>query len=206
MIRKKPHMSRRFTCLLLLTFAYITAAGAQEEPPWKMTIGERIARRLDARGMAERRRIQEPKLESASATPAKFVIDGRENPELFLPSELMALLLASTHAAEESPRAKPTAYAPWLAHFGWSEEEFWRDLAENAADYFVLTERSNGDRRTVEMSRRICASRAAALRAMRFSYPRFDEFLYLSVAPHYTMAANEVVSAEWLSWVEGGCQ
>jgi hypothetical protein len=51
----------------------------------------------------------------------------------------------------------------------------------------------------------ICGARALAHEEMRKRYPRFDEFLYAAVAPNRTLVSDDILSASWLVWLEGGC-
>lgn len=137
---------------------------------------------------------------------ASFLIDGRENPELFLPTELMAYLLSSFSDEGSSRETLRASYEPSLASFGWEPRSFWADLERSAGDYFALTAQNDGAHRSKERSRRICTVRAAALDKMRSKYPRFDEFLYRVEAPRNVAASDQILSADWLLWVEGGCR
>jgi len=56
------------------------------------------------------------------------------------------------------------------------------------------------------VSRQLCALRATILADMRQKYPRFDEFLYVAVAPRGTYFSDDVRPASWLRWLEGGCK
>jgi hypothetical protein len=192
---------RTLSCLWIIIFA--SAALAQERPPWSWTVEERLARRLNPRLLAERSRENARQLGDESADRPKFVIDGRENPELFLPTELMSFFLAD--ADDANGQAARTAYGDQLAGFEWEAVPFWHHVDDAAADYYRLL-KLDAQRRTSEIERELCARRFDALVAMRRQYPRFDEFLYTAVARRHTFVSNDVNPAGWLTWLDGGCR
>jgi hypothetical protein len=85
-------MKMRVGFLSFLTlFAF--AEMAQEQPAWRLSTTERIARRLDPQRVAQQSRDASNRRDGAKRLP-RFIINGGENPELFLPTELMAFLLS----------------------------------------------------------------------------------------------------------------
>jgi hypothetical protein len=194
---------------LLLTVFAIALAGpltATDRPAWLLTAEERVALRYDGRKAAERRRIAATRA-APGMPPPELVIDGSANPELFLPSELMAFLLSSTVGAHADPQRSQlrALYGESLETFGWDAETFWSDFERSATTFIALTA-NDDEARPPDRSRLICASRAASLTAMRARYPRFDEFLYRAVAPHNQLSSERPPEAEWLLWVESGCR
>lgn len=181
----------------LLLFVVAFSAVAQERAPWKWTLEERLALRYDRAHMAERAKN--------AGNPSAFVIAGRENPELFLPSELVSSLL-STFIPEVYRARTQAAYAPAIESFGWDPEVFWRDVEISGGQYNTLIERYPGVGRTREISRIICAENVAALYELRQKYDRLDEFLYTAVASRSTVTSTYEVSAERSRWLEGGCK
>lgn len=179
-------IGRVFCSLLLIMLG--TGASAVERPAWTLTATERVARRVPATG------TKAPRL----------VIDGSKSPELFLPGELMAFLLNSLEGGDSRHRSDlRNDYLTSLARFGWAPEAFWRDLETSANDFLRLTRRMTPLDRGA--SRLACSHRIAALNAMRTKYARFDEFLYVAVAPRHRVTSDRPTSTDWLLWVEGGC-
>jgi hypothetical protein len=181
----------------LLVFVIAFSAVAQERAAWKWTLDERLARRFDPPHMAERA--------AKAGTRDAFVISGRDNPELFLPSELVSSVLM-TFIPELHRARTQAAYAPAIESFGWDPEVFWRDVQMSAGQYHTLLQKYPGAGRTKEISRMMCVEKIAALHELRRKYDRFDEFLYTAVAPGITVASTYAVSAERDRWREGGCR
>lgn len=190
----------------VLALLVITTAGAQEKLPkateaWKWTIDQRIAARFDPAGMAERRHVHMLHSGNPDYEPPVFVIDGEVNPELFLPHELMTFLIVDSDPRFPRGRAR---YEPFFSRFAWEPEKFWTDVRTFAGDYIRLQQQNA--RPTDDQSRQLCALRATALAELRQKYSRFDEFLYVAVAPRGTYSSANVASASWLTWLEGGCK
>ncbi|HEY4640044.1 MAG TPA: hypothetical protein VII75_01750 [Thermoanaerobaculia bacterium] len=197
-------MKLRFALLALLALA----ASGQEKPlpkateAWKWTIEQRIAARLDPGGMAERRHAHIARNgDGPDYNPAVFIIEGEVNPELFMPYELMTFLIVDSDPRYPTGRI---SYGPIFPQFGWDQETFWNDVRSMGAGYIELQEKN--PRPTDDVSRQLCAMRATLLDEMRRKYPRFDEFLYVAVATHGTFSSVDVLQANWLRWVAGGCK
>jgi len=193
-----------FAVLALLA---LVASGQEKSLPkateaWKWTIEQRIAARLDPAGMAARRHVHAlHNSDNPDYNPPVFVIEGEANPELFLPHELMTFLIVDSDPRFPTGRLR---YEPVLARFGWEPQAFWGDVRSIAADYIRLQEQN--PRPTADVSRQLCALRVTALAEMRQKYQRFDEFLYVGVAPRGTLFSSDVHPSNWLRWLDGGCK
>lgn len=194
-------MHPRGKCVWLLILGYASAAIAGDQPPWTLTNRERA----DLRKTIER---HEPVRAESTTEPARaaFVIDGREHPELFMPSELIASLLNTQDDDQQVTVRLRGAYIPWLSQFRWPAPAFWHDLDSAATRYWQLLNAANTPIRSPDTSRAICRERALVLSTMRRKYPRFDEFLYVAVAPPLTLASDSDRPTDWLLWIEDGCK
>ena len=187
--RKEVIMARIFALAYIALFPILTSAS--ERLPWQLPTDERLARRF----------------ERLSGPGVAHAIVGSDTPELFLPGELMALFLTNVMAADQTAAARAReSYRHSLAIFTWDAGKFWRDVDDAAAEYHRLTSVITGEAGTADLSRRVCASRVAALTELRRRYSRFDEFLYRTVAPRSGLTIDRSLSREWLSWLEGGCK
>jgi hypothetical protein len=180
------------------------AATAQPPSAANWTLEERLARRNDPADVARRAYVNARRMTPGPQKPPDFIINGGDDPELFLPFELMNMLLDSMHDRTEAYRHR--TYDPVLADLRWDRDEFWTALRQSGADYFRLNESIAEGSPSDALSRQICAARAAAHEGMRKRYPHFDEFLYAAVAPNRVFASDETASAHWLPWLEGGCR
>lgn len=192
---------------VVLALLVVTTAGAQERLPkateaWKWTIDQRIAVRFDPAAMAERRQIHMRHVDGdPDYNPSAVVIEGEANPELFMPYELMTFLIVDSDPRYPTARLR---YEPILPRFGWKPETFWDEVRSVAADYIQLQQKN--PQPTDDVSRQLCSLRATILGEMRQKYPRFDEFLYVVVAPGRTYFSDDVRPASWLRWLDGGCK
>ena len=196
---------RHLVCCLLGAVSVVVALGAmadQRGEPWDLSISERLARRT-----AARHSIVHSNGSGAEALPhAAFVIDGSRTPELFMPSELMAMLLDTYSLPSTSRSAVRQMYHAAIVSFHWNEVDFWKDIDATGADYFQAIYANQGKARTERASRTICAKRATALEQMRKRYANFDRFLYGDFAAGQTLAGAEDQSEAWLAWMNGGCR
>jgi hypothetical protein len=188
--------------LMLLFVAGVTRG--QERPAARWTLEERLERRNDPVDAAHRAYVNAMRMTPGPRKPPNFVISGADDPELFLPFELMNMLLDSTKDRSEAYRER--VFDPVLADFHWDRDRFWSALADSGAHYFRLNSASAKASSDDALSREICGARAAAHEEMRKRYPRFDEFLYAAVAPNRTLVSDDILSASWLVWLEGGCK
>lgn len=158
--------------------------------------------------MEQEQRLRPRSTVSSPENPAsaRFVIDGQEHPELFLPSELMAALLNTRDADPVATHRLRSKYEPWLVQFGWNPGAFWHDFDMSSLGFQRLNDQASTPVREKEFSRRMCAERHSVMNAMRRNYSRFDEFLYVAVAPFLSIASDHDRPADWLAWVESGCK
>jgi hypothetical protein len=184
------------------------AAYGQERAPWLLSTDERLALRFDSRAAAERMRVYaQSSDDELSAMLPPFLIDGRRNPELLLPSELMAFLLAAIHDAGSARAGSArTRYSLTVEALQWDVDRFWADLDEASSRFAALLRESTVSKRSDETSIRLCESRIAALSEMRKRYDRFDEFLYRAIAPETVLTSDRAPARTWLLWLERGCK
>ncbi len=169
---KEVKLNRVGKHLVVLLAFFAVEAQAQKLPPWDWTLSDRIKMRVDAEQIARRASVNASEFQKIPRARApKFVINGQHNPELFLPSELMAYLLSAQRADAKTRNVIRESYRPWLAYFGWTPESFWYNL-ENAARAYLDQQSNNSTVLTEVQNLRMCASRAAALAAARQNPPR----------------------------------
>lgn len=192
----------RAACVVLLLLPVI--ASAADKPAWEWTDAERIAARLDPRNLEAR--VRANAAADPEATGLAFVIDGSRDPALFLPAEVMDMLLASFsfdgNALGEPDRIH--LQAP-IESFGWDPGVFWSDVRLAANEYFAAMQEQRSSKATDAISRKICSSRIKALRTIREKYERFDEFLYRVIAPRSTLGGSRAENEESLRWRNGAC-
>ncbi|HKO54863.1 MAG TPA: hypothetical protein VJ276_03230 [Thermoanaerobaculia bacterium] len=175
---------------------------ATEKPAWQWTDQERIAARVDRAHAQARvqaaRSAGDVQAASTMATDGKQVtdvIDGKRNPELFLPTELFEAAINLGLIIPDDWRetwANGAAAAGLPADF-WERlpvvaEPFVNDLRRRQ-DLFELArdadagERVKYDRQLAALAATLCRDRAMSLAAARkeFGEP-LDRFLYLTVA------------------------
>jgi hypothetical protein len=195
---------RHIACCLLgaITVVALGAMADQNPEPWDLSISERLARRTAAR----QSKVHADSMGGKVQPGAALVIDGSRTPELFMPSELMAMLLGTYSLPSASRFAVRQRYHAAIVSFHWNEVEFWRDIDAAAADYFQAAHANQGKARSERASRAICAKRATALEQMRKRYVNFDRFLYGDFAAVQTLATSADQSEAWLAWMNGGCR
>jgi len=184
-------------CVIFAWHEEAVAAAERLAAPWDWTRAERLARRYDSALAAERRRNTP---QCASGCGEAFIVDGRLNPELLLPTELMDTL-AGMYTMSNAER-RGAVRAQWLRHAPAAQRDhFWDELHAAGRPFFeswaefqrlnaVLETASESDRERLQARRdevfdSLCARRVAALAAARtlFSEKEFDRFLYEAIAP-----------------------
>jgi hypothetical protein len=213
-------------------------AVAATKPSWEWTLDERIAKRLDPTLIRERTQASErdrverdgftPEVRASVghfATPVRFVVEGRRDPALLMPSELFASIIEGV-GETDNRRGTRRVYRDEIRESGWEEELFWRTLQEATAEYWTTTdERIAMERKAQTLSlpeRRAlnvrvealsvsgCRLRAEALQRVRqkLGIEQFDRFLYEKVAPNVGISSNfPFGNEEWrLRYIEGGCR
>ncbi len=216
--------------------AGIPEAGSKPEakPAWRWTLEERLAARFDPEAMtaretehqAEQERIRErfgdpleEELKKMKGPPATTEhLDGSTTPELFLPSELFAMLLSRGFSQGENwdIRKSRGPIEERAAALGFGRD-LWVRLEKAAAPYLQLLRKTGplkGDR--VGYSKRdirLCQLRARALEAAKaeFGGESFLRLLYEAVAPNarptYILDGPDYRKhAEELRFIEEGCR
>lgn len=221
--------------LALLLLAPVIAADESPRPPWQWTLEERIAKRLsDAslRERAARRERESTQLDSMRAEvltglgPLRALkpgIDGRHEPELFMPFELFNSLVGDLDPTLPDTRHR---LASAIRAAGWSEDAFWKTVREALGPYYELQQKRlalearaeslpASERRAIEaeaesINIRQCALRADALQTVRlhFGGEPFDRFLYGKIAPTISISTDFPFDQEArrLRYLEGGCR
>ena len=171
-----------------------TSAHGVEEP-WKLTVAERAAARVDPALRA--RRVQQAAHPAKGEVPAD-VLDGKVHPELFFPTEIFERLVWSAFVS------LPNVYPRWLAAESkdlFRDADEWRRFVELSKDFATVLKKEHG---LLEgqpaaggmqgLKNEKCAAMAASLRAARaaFGQERFDRFLYETAAS----AMNETYGSE----------
>lgn len=198
-----------------LVFAFLLcllplAAGAARPEEWDLE--QRLAERFDSVKSAKRLAAEIAENPKAAPDPAQnspgvrhYVIDGRTNPELYLPHELFDGLMTAFDPNEFMADQQRGLYGSTLSEFGWSAEAFWLTLERLSSEYVELryrTEDADPDAR--------CRARFEALESARETFGRnqFDAYLYRAIAPHAqsALATNERDPAARLRREARGCR
>lgn len=200
-LESRRHLARYLLGVFCVVFTLGARAG-QKQDPSDLPISQRLARRTAAREF-----IVHAKGVSSIVQPgAALIIDGSQTPELFMPSELMAMLLDTYSMPTTNRTAVRQQYHSAIVAYHWSEGAFWKDIDLAAAAYFQAAFANQGKARNATASRAICAKRAMAMEQMRKRYANFDRFLYGEFAKRQTLATSDDQSEAWLAWMNGGCR
>lgn len=188
-----------------------TPVATADKPPWRWTVAERIATRVDPANRAARRTraLSHSRTIREGFTP----IDGSVEPELFLPVELITRLVLDTTSPHERIRE---SYRTPIESRGWNVEHFWEVLHSAGAAYLSLMRESGtrppDTRERVAVSplaSQICMASGDMMDAAytEFGREEFDEFLYTAVAPRIkTYIADTRDSADTLHAKARGCR
>jgi hypothetical protein len=226
-------VSRLSKLTRLLVFGMLTCSatllagddpdGDARKQAWEWTLEERLTNRFDPSNIQEREVAYQAahydQLKSAGlksvATAAQpkgalaYTIDGRRDPELFLPHELLDALTTG-FLPDLALRAKQRGYyrSGVREHF-LDDDVFWSQLASVCSTYVSLKydADSHTPRPTAED---LCRARHRALQSARdlFGHQRFDQFLYAVIAPaeqYATMTSSPDPIGD-LRRIEQGCQ
>lgn len=230
-------MGRAVRLLTLSAFCVLTVPGwltatpgqpSRIKPPEDWTLEERLERRFDPSQVVHRKQVEASKSgqENEALVPDDMnVVDGAENPEIFLPWELFDRLLALGFSPDAGSRTVwRKIFQPTLESLGF-DATFWQTLEEVAQEPLRIRSRLHGLREQIKKEPQArqaelraemgkvgsgtCMERAAALSKAKevFGAQRFQRLLYQGVAPH-TKAVMPLDSSwmERLRWMEGGCQ
>lgn len=203
------------------------AQGKPVKPAWQWTLDERLAARFDPEGM-KRRADREAELAKKTAAqfgerfdiaPGQHSIDGKSEPELFLPGELFNSLLSSAfHENALHQREMRTWIEERAAVLGFGSD-LWRRLERVTAPYLRLRDernlralaaasRAEAHEDSAEERRAICRAHAQALAAAKaeFGEEALLRLLYEVKAPTMSVT-NEGTEgmSDHLRYMEGGC-
>ncbi len=199
---------------------------------WLWTDDERIAARLDPVKIRERaaahaarsfKRLGVSASLAGSGEHVSFRIDGAENPELFLPFELLGQLLRGVdrNAPAIDRDVERAILAPKIKSFGYEPGTFWAALGTVSKRYFEVrdgTQPSASNHAKPEAAQSpsgpndaqitLCRERFTALAAARsyFGPEKFDRFLYQVVAPTLSSSSRFPDEVQGLRYMSGGCQ
>ena len=180
--------------------------------PWRWTDDERIAARFDPISIAQRNgAFRGANLSSMTAAPlghaqrTESVIDGRRNPELFMPFELFDSLVSAVDPRPEIRDKARTYLGPGIATLDLEPSEFWKTLETHAGQYArhrIAPQRDNGTA--------ICAERVQTLTRMQTAIGNdiLQRVLYQVVAPTmvHVESTNFPDPAGQLRRTARGCQ
>src|ERR1041385_1301564 len=188
-------MTAKWPVLPALLIASVSFGGAdsmrqQAKAAWDWTVDERLAARLETVSPTRGKRIVAAAAGTSQGGGGGFVtatIDGRKNPELFLPHELFDALLTG-FMADESLRAKQRGlYWPLIPSLGHDDEQFWSILQSLSSSYlpYRFGSRTGSKQDVAEWTAAKCRERYRALETARTIFGRrdFDRLLYVVVAP-----------------------
>jgi hypothetical protein len=197
------------------------SVSAKAKPAWEWTLDERLAERFDPAKIQERDEAYvsmygaaHPELRSKQTTPRhtgthlQYGIDGRRNPELFLPHELFESLVRSfTPDASRRTRTRE-GFAAGLRCAGFDPDSFWSALEPEVVPYLKWQDRQGGMSGSEVYEK--CRARHDALEAARqlFGAARFDKMLYTVVAPikQFSTGTTFPNPSEELRNEANGCQ
>ena len=204
------------------------AQGKPAKPAWQWTLEERLAARFDPEGI-KRRAAREAELAKKTAaqfgerfdiSPGQHSIDGKSEPELFLPGELFNSLLSATfHENALHEQEMRTWIEERAAVLGFGSD-LWLRLEKVSAPYLRLRDernlralaaatRSEAYEDSEEVKLALCRAHAKALAAAKveFGEEAILRLLYEVKAP--TMSLTHEVTedmSDHLRYMEGGCQ
>lgn len=204
--------------------------GPSAKPPWEWTDDERIRVRFDPASIRERAAAhaaalpQHANVQAQSAVArgsTQHILDGSRDPGLFLPAELLDVLLQGLDPNASFRTHARDALAKDIRGMGYTENDFWNKLAQLSAPYRALTSRPKNlaiqhvktpDGKTakflIDVDR--CVARHSLLQSARttFGAEKFQRFLYTAVAPQVWRSDTTQWPdpAQELIFVAGGCR
>ncbi len=201
-------------------------AGPAVKRAWEWDDGDRIVARLDKAAARERLRRHAQQWQSnrtgvgSAAVPTEpfDVIDGSDEPHLFLPWELFDAMMRMAFADDALTReAYRSTKEDQRQRLG-LPEDMWERLESIAAAYrndrrlerenaFSSLPKSSRDEEAVRIGELLCRDRYAALvEADRQFGPAFKRFLYTAVASSLSSLEILEPDAATLESVNRGCQ
>jgi hypothetical protein len=206
--------------------------GSSGKPAWEWSDEERIGVRFDPASIRERAAAHADSLppysqaqaqaQSAQAPRAsQHIIDGSHDPGLFLPVELLDVLLEGLHPNAKFRTHARVALAKDIRGMGYTEDDFWNKLQQLSAPYRALTSRPknltikrvktpDGKIASFPIDLDRCVARYNLLQSARatFGAQTFQRFLYTAVAPHFWSgeSTQRPDPAQELVFIAGGCR
>jgi len=209
------HNDRRLFLALLVVALFLEAtevkaseykkASTSHKGSWSWSVEERLAARFSPDALKARSHVQ--------------VVHGKQTPELFLPWELFDQLinLGFDSQGEEQLTAR-RLIEEHAAALGFGVD-IWQRLEASASPFVDLRRaeaklakgHSTSPADVVQgqdMALRLCQTRAEAIAAAKaeFGEEQFLRLLYGAVAPTFSRAYVVEGLADYLRYVEGGCQ
>jgi hypothetical protein len=183
-------MHRRAAGIVIVCFSSAISFAATKAP-WEWTTEERLAARLHtAMRPNTEKHTAATATEGSQAARGGWVeggLDGRVNPELFLPHELFDGLLTTFMADEKLAAKQRGLYGPLIRQLGYDDREFWNTLQSLSSGYLPYRFGSIGStpEKVAKWTAEKCSERHRALEAARSVYGarEFDRLLYVVVAP-----------------------
>ena len=202
-------------CLGAVAEIPATPQDTSHPPPWAWTETDRIRVRFDAESI--RMRTEQAKSHVRRAEPGSIPIDGRINPELFFPWELLDSFLQIFDASPAQIPRIQNMYRRAIKSGGWDFDNFWLIVERESSAYVMgkreLVELQRAARRRGEVHRSqtrspLCSVRWSTLTALEVALGKvaFNRFLYTAVAPDLKMWTTSKRDAEVLKYVAGGCK
>jgi hypothetical protein len=198
------------------------------KPAWEWSDEERIRARFDPASIHERSAAHaathplSAQSVDNSRSASQYVIDGSRDPALFLPVELLDVLLQGLHSDAAFRAHARVALAQGIRRTGYQEDDFWNKLQRLSEPYRALLSQPN--RFTIQYVKRPdgtigsfpidigrCVARSSLLQNARatFGAQKFDQFLYTAVAPEVWRGGggtHSVDPAQELLFVSKGCR
>ncbi len=211
------------SALLLLISVDAFGANPKAKAPWEWTTEERLTVRADASKAAERFSRSEQgggRVQTLGARSRVVdVIDGKVNPELFLPHELFESFIERCFVIKDR-QVWRDAHEPQLIGLGFPEDVWTRieklaglyldDLKSNHATLIAATDeetRLRANEQVASTFPALCHDRAVALAAVRHELgPAFDRFLYQYCAPMRSSYLEELTNPTIALSLERGCK
>jgi hypothetical protein len=228
-ISRSPRFAATLVITILALSPVATATRAEQAPgtsppePWRLTNRKRLELRFDPSEISRRR--------SAAAgtapvqSPEHLIIDGRKNPELFLPWELFNSLVGLCYTGDEETRTDFRVAIRRNLRSLELPEGFWEDL-ETVASEFITSRQAQSSLaeslaaatpseaqeihlKIKELQALDCARRFRSLNLAQdhFGESFFLRFLYEGVAPEVALGTSTTTDRrDQLLFVQEGCQ
>ena len=209
------------------------ATGLPANPAWNWSDEDRVRTRFDPKAIRERAAAHaanagtQPSVHLQAVPSDRFrpsqqhVLDGARNPELFLPAELLDVLLQGLHSDPKMRAPARLALAKGIHEMGYAEADFWNKLQRLSAPYLALKSRPgntsiqrvrapDGKMVSFPMDVDRCVARHDVLQSSRaaFGAQKFQRFLYTAIAPEVQRSdgTQQIDPAQELLFVARGCR